>query len=334
MANNKLLIVHHGALGDVVVTFPALIRLRQTFGRIDALFQGMLGQLAADLKVVDQWFALEAAAFATLYFEPVALSVKNFLRTYDSIILFSQSKQLQATIKETTGQKVDLIPPRPHVDQSIHVYRHIFANLAKHGFVEDNTLDLNWILSADKPEHDGSHRYAASHILIHPGSGSKKKNWGAANFIQTAAILEADGMRTEFILGPADDYLSESLLAAGNRKRKVHIVNDLKKLTALLKKAGGFIGNDSGVGHLAGFLGLPTLTVFGPSDPQRWRPLGRAVSVVRPDLGCRPCFEKKNGDCHPMECLTQTSPQTVVEAFYRLLDYSTNFPSCQYSLVD
>ncbi len=322
MANKKLLIVNHGALGDVVATFPALVRLRQKFSKIDLLCQGMLGKLAADLKLVDQWFALEAAPFATLYFEPVATSVKNLLGTYDRIILFSHSKQLQATIKKTIGPKVDRISPRPPVDQSIHVCRHLLTHLARYGFIENSDTDSNGILSERKSRQQSSHRRLPSQILVHPGSGSKKKNWKSANFIKTAEILEADGLRMKFILGPADDYLTDSLLAAGLCKTKIQRVTDLKQLTELLKAAEGFIGNDSGVGHLAGFLGLPTLTIFGPSDPQRWRPMGRMVKVVRPVLDCRPCFEKADVNCQTMECLTQTSPPTVVEAFYKLIGKS------------
>ena len=86
---------------------------------------------------------------------------------------------------------------------------------------------------------------------------------------------------------------------------------------ALLAAYGGYIGNDSGASHLAAFLGLPATVIFGPADPRRWTPVGRAVEIVRPELECRPCFETEKANCGDPECLTKTTPQQVIQAFYR-----------------
>nr|MBC8362541.1 glycosyltransferase family 9 protein [Candidatus Desulfatibia profunda] len=319
MAETKLLIIHHGALGDVVTTFPAIFKLRQSFGCIDALFQGRLGKLAAELKVVDNCFALEAAAWASLYSVPVAPAVKNILRTYDSIVLFSHSRQLQETINNLTGNRVHRIPPRPDVDQPIHVLGHVIAQLADCGLIETGGRDHDVIACPEMHSDKRSSGYNPAKVCIHPGSGSKKKNWKIANYLKTARILEATGMRTEFILGPAEHFLAESLQVQSGPKTGIHIVDDLSALASLLKTAGGFIGNDSGISHLAAFLGLATVAVFGPSDPQRWKPVGRAVKALRPVLECSPCFETDSTRCASTECLDGTTPEAVVEAFYKLV---------------
>lgn len=317
MNKQRLLIIHHGTLGDVITTFPALLRLRRSFGNIDALLRDELGKLAAELKVVDRWFALEAAAFASLYAESIDPAVKSLLCAYGSIVLFSFSRKLQETINKITEKKIHLIPPRPDVDQNIHVTSHIAANLAKRGMIDDTDNDLDSLFFSKVFSGRRDRRYDAAKVYLHPGSGSRKKNWAAANFIETAAILMSNGYTPEFILGPAEHFMAESLQAQADDKIKIRIFDDLLELTSLLKKAGGFIGNDSGISHLAAFLGLPTVAVFGPSDPQRWKPVGRFVKTVRPGLDCRPCFEKGDVNCETTECLHSTTPAMVIDAFYR-----------------
>jgi ADP-heptose:LPS heptosyltransferase len=148
--------------------------------------------------------------------------------------------------------------------------------------------------------------------LIHPGSGSIRKNWHISNFIKVCSILESYGMNPEFILGPAEDFFGEKL----QEQHTVHIVYDLPELVLMLKKAGGFIGNDSGITHVSAFMGVPTVSVFGPSDPEIWRPVGPAVKIVRiNDLRCSPCFETPKIVCDKMECLDRISPMTVIKAF-------------------
>jgi ADP-heptose:LPS heptosyltransferase len=93
----------------------------------------------------------------------------------------------------------------------------------------------------------------------------------------------------------------------------------LTELAGRLKAGGGFIGNDSGVSHLAAFIGLPTVAVFGPSDPEIWKPMGRAVKVVRSDLECSPCFETKTVGCEEIECFNRITPETVLASFYGLI---------------
>ena len=319
MNKHRLLIIHHGALGDVITTFPAILRLRRSFGSIDALVRGGLGKLAAELKVIDRWFALEAAAFASLYAGSVDPAVKSLLCAYDSIVLFSFSRELQETINKITEKKIHLIPPRPDVDQNIHVTSHIAANLAKRGLIDDtdNYLDALFFSKIFSGRRDK--RYDAAKVYLHPGSGSRKKNWEAVNFIETAAILMSNGYTPEFILGPAEHFIKESLQAQGDDKIKIRIFDDLLELALGLKKAGGFIGNDSGISHLAAFLGIPTVTVFGPSDPQRWKPVGRFVKTVRPSLDCSPCFEKGNVNCTTIECLHSTTPAMVTDALYSMV---------------
>jgi ADP-heptose:LPS heptosyltransferase len=131
--------------------------------------------------------------------------------------------------------------------------------------------------------------------------------------------MDANGKQPEFILGPAEYDLYDILMQSKKLNANVHKIEQLTELAGLLKTGGGFIGNDSGVSHLAAFIGLPTVAVFGPSDPEIWKPMGRAVKVVRPDLECSPCFETGTVGCEEMLCVRGITPEDVLAAFYGLI---------------
>ncbi len=115
-------------------------------------------------------------------------------------------------------------------------------------------------------------------LALHPGSGSPAKNWPADRF---AALAErsANGRAWLLVEGPADAASVAPLRGLSG----VVVASDLppRTLGAVLARAGVFVGNDSGVTHLAAAWGAPTVALFGPTDPSVWAPLGPRVEVVR-----------------------------------------------------
>jgi ADP-heptose:LPS heptosyltransferase len=289
--DKTFLLVHQGALGDLVLCFPALIALKKYVQSIHLLCQNRLGKLSCHLGLTDRHFPIESALFASLYADSPASEVREMLMQYDAIVLFSFSQQLCQTIRRITEKDVYLIAPRPALGQKIHVSRHILSGLADCGLLKSD--DISPIIQ------DFRYKNAdPAKILIHPGSGSPRKNWHVSNFIRVYELLEAEGKKPEFVLGPAEESLAEDLKNIGI----IHQHSDLPELADLLRHTGGFIGNDSGATHLAAFLGLTVTAIFGPSDPERWKPLGRAVRVLRAKTSCSPCFEISTKNCDKPEC--------------------------------
>jgi heptosyltransferase-3 len=319
MTKSRILVIHHGALGDVVATFPALLRLKKLYGFLSIICQGNIGQLAQELNIADKWFPLEASAFATLYSSHIDPNVKNILRSYGKVILFSRSRSLERTFHSILENEVYGIPPRPDLDQKIHVTQHILSHLVRFRLLEKSNEDMHIALSPSLYSNQRSPRYDPSKIIIHPGSGSRKKCWPISNFINVASSLKADGKRPEYILGPAEYDLHDILVQSNRGTERVHRLDNLKDLTELLKTGNGFIGNDSGVSHLAAFMGLPTVAVFGPSDPETWKPMGRTVRVVQSDLECSPCFEPGAVGCEEIDCFNRITPEDVLGAFCELV---------------
>ncbi len=320
MTKSRILIIHHGALGDVVSTFPALLRLKKLYGSLSIICQGSIGRLSQEFDIADTWFPLEAAAFATLYSSHIDPNIKNILLPYGKIILFSRSRSLEKTLFSISeNNEVYGIPPRPDLGQKIHVTQHILSHLVRYRLLEKPDEDTDIALSLSVYSDRRSPQYDPSKIIIHPGSGSRKKCWPISNFVKVASTLKAGGKQPEFILGPAEYDLNDILVQSCRGTAKVHRLDNLTELVELLKTGGGFIGNDSGVSHLAAFIGLSTVAVFGPSDPKTWKPMGRAVKVVRSDLECSPCFETGTVGCEEIDCLNRITPEDVLGSFYELV---------------
>ncbi len=159
-------------------------------------------------------------------------------------------------------------------------------------------------------------------IGIHPGSGSAKKCWPSASFVDLmhALALEND---TAFIffLGPAEESWAHSCLGD---TRGLRILPVLKRPTEeaaqFVKLCRVYVGNDSGFSHLAAALGVPTIAIFGPTDPGLWRPMGKNVMVLEPDVNCAPCGRIGYQNCQDRSCLESIKMKTVVEAVERLIN--------------
>jgi ADP-heptose:LPS heptosyltransferase len=115
-------------------------------------------------------------------------------------------------------------------------------------------------------------------VALHPGSGSSTKNWPRKLFSEVARRLSG-GEGWLLVEGPADRDATEGLAQAPHSR----VARDwpIRVLAAALAEARLYVGNDSGVTHLAAAVGTPTVALFGPTDPLRWSPVGPCVAVVR-----------------------------------------------------
>jgi hypothetical protein len=160
------------------------------------------------------------------------------------------------------------------------------------GQIAEGTLDCS--IDLDRDDLDLAEDRLTSlgldigkYLLVLPGSGSIAKNWPAENFIALATKM-ALRIPSLVILGPAEAAL-EPIFAASGLPMLAHL--ELAELAAIARLSAAFVGNDSGVSHLAAAAGAPGVTLFGPTDPGRWRPLGRAAVIRREPLTALPSDE-------------------------------------------
>jgi ADP-heptose:LPS heptosyltransferase len=150
---------------------------------------------------------------------------------------------------------------------------------------------------------------------IHPGSGSPHKNWPLERFLETARELrDRDRFQPIFLLGPVEEETDTISIPAIQTQGFPIIRNlSLPVLTGLLSFCRGYLGNDSGISHLAAALGIPAVVIFGPTDPYFWGPKGKAVRIFSPELPCAPCAREVMRNCPSKECLTSLKAQQVLE---------------------
>jgi ADP-heptose:LPS heptosyltransferase len=118
-------------------------------------------------------------------------------------------------------------------------------------------------------------------VVVHPGSGGWRKIWPLRRWWALLHTLLRDRrLKPLVVIGPADECLAAFAHAVVNLG--VRLLRDvaLPRLAAVLAASRLYIGNDSGVTHLAAALGVPTIAIFGPTAPEVWGPRGRQVRVI------------------------------------------------------
>ena len=122
-------------------------------------------------------------------------------------------------------------------------------------------------------------------VAIHPGSGSKSKNWPLERWLQVQAeILRNRKVGHLLVIGGESDFPQLSRMRRAASSRQTVLTNlPLPLLGSVLSRCSLFIGHDSGVSHLAAAAGARCLLIFGPTNPDVWAPANDAVEVLRAD---------------------------------------------------
>ncbi len=115
-------------------------------------------------------------------------------------------------------------------------------------------------------------------LVVHPGSGGQRKRWRAEGFRHVAERWRGSGDREVLILlGPAEAEEGEYWRRYGHVETSL----ELAQVASVLTRATCYIGNDSGVSHLAGAVGTQGVVIFGPTRPEQWCPLGRGIQIIK-----------------------------------------------------
>lgn len=146
------------------------------------------------------------------------------------------------------------------------------------GRPSDELQDILEAFAGKGPSHCGQ---GSSHVVIHPGAGSPRKRMPYQIFAGIVGCFVAKGYRVIWLIGPAE--MREPQLAFAPAGAELVVEPEVERLASLLRGARLFVGNDSGVAHLAAALGVPVLSFFRATDPLQWHPVGPNVYV----LDCR-----------------------------------------------
>ncbi len=314
-ASQEVLVISLSNIGDAILTLPVLdlVRQRHAAARITvlcgaraaAIFAGRLD--VADLLVEERRAPWRAtwALWRRLRRQRFALVI-DLRHTLWPLLLRAQRRSPLARQ-----------PPRRLIHmRDRHLWRAQQAldttdlpAARRHAPSADDALfATRWLAQAGVP-------VGAALVAISPGARSHIKRWTSDGFAAVADRLIAEEHCHVLVLGEAAEAELARAVVARMRQRAVHVAagqTTLPQAAALLAHCRLLLTNDSATMHLAGYVGVPVVAIFGPTDPHKYGPRGLRDQIVQRRLHCVPCEASLCRYHH--ECMNETSPDDVLAA--------------------
>jgi ADP-heptose:LPS heptosyltransferase len=289
--NRTIVMIHPGGLGDVLLAVPAMVRLRTGFpNRLMALCaEDRVASLLFECGIVDAWVSVQGRHGAELFAGPdlVTGRVRTWLEGCDLAIAWMEDLdgKLNETLKAVGASMAIVRSPFSIEIGAIHQRERFLETIDETSF--GDTEDIRLAV----PEsflHLGQALLDATGIpigqplaVIHPGSGSPHKCVTPEVLAAAIDAMQGGGMIPVILEGPADREPVERLLRSCRESPVLLKGLDLHTVTGILAQADLYVGQDSGITHLAGLMGVRMVALFGPTDPARWAPRGANVSVIQ-----------------------------------------------------
>jgi ADP-heptose:LPS heptosyltransferase len=328
MADKRILIIRTGGLGDTLLLWPAIVAIRRRFPTAQIEVMGYRERCALLKANVGANGALDIEGSGYHHLLDIRGTlppeVCALFGSFDVVVAFAAPGDfvLAENLSACGAREVHAFLPFPSSGESIHVAMHcqrcvLEADLALDG--PDLLIPIS-----DTERATGNEILSRAGIrsgklgLIAPGSGSLQKNWPPLRFAALVKALHVEACEPVLLEGPADREAVRDVTQC----LADHTVSVLRELTpfelkCVLANVQLYVGNDAGPSHLAALLGVPTVTIFGPSDPVLWRPLGRTAEFVSGAVSCAPCTPEVMHRCSDGSCLEKVSLNQVLAACRR-----------------
>lgn len=154
--------------------------------------------------------------------------------------------------------------------------------------------------------------------LIHPAAAFATKQWATENFARVIEYLAARDFAPLALAAPNESALIQDLISATSVNITTFFLS-LPEVTALAARSQLFVGNDSGIAHIAAAVGTPSVVIFGSSNIAHWRPWNRAsAEVVFEEMPCQPCHGYFCEKFAQPECILRVPVSRVIAAIERL----------------
>jgi ADP-heptose:LPS heptosyltransferase len=307
----RVLVLRAGALGDVVLSLPALRALRALYpdASLEVVGYPAFWQVAAPL--VDAIHSIDSPLFAGLNSEAPSAELQAWLQDVDLVVAWTARDPGPAL---RAAGVPGVLHASPYPPPGVHAAAWLLETVSLRG-----TCGAGIDLQAEELEASrellariGAH----PPTILHPGAGALWKRWPAERFALLAGELVKAGHQMVLVEGPADaEAVAEVRERAGINLPTLRGAS-VRELAGFLVHAALFVGNDSGVTHLAAAIGVPTIALFGPTDPANWSPLGD-VRVLR---ACdkRTVRRGQMRVCEDLACMEGITVERVIEEIARL----------------
>jgi heptosyltransferase-3 len=307
-----IVMIHPGSLGDVLLAVSAMIRLRARFPNhmLVLCAEDQVAKLLLACGIIDAWGPVEGLVCTGLFVgaDQSTGQVQRWLEHCDLAVGWMKDLdgKLSETIKGIGAREVIVRSPFSAAIRATH-QRDRFLEAINEA-PSDSEQDI--LLAVTEPVYQLGRACLEEHgvrtgeplVVIHPGSGSVHKCVSPETLASVMGVVQNFGAISVVLEGPADREPVERLLRLCVNPPIVLRSLDILTVAGVLSQTRLFVGQDSGVTHLAGLMGVRTVALFGPTDPDRWAPYGTHVTVVQGAF----CFCQSWGDvsrCKEKPCL-------------------------------
>lgn len=270
------------------MTLPAVGALRERWpdAHLEILGYPHIMELARGRYYANATRSIEAKPLAGFFIPNAVLdpSLMEYFGSFNLVIsyLFDPDNIFANNVRRCGVRQIVEASPRPSESHAAEHYCKPLASLAIYVESPRSRVFLN---ESDRATASRFLQHVGREpiVAVHPGSGSEKKNWPTENFAALSRWL-VDELAAQLLIvrGEADEQVVNKLTELiGARQMLIASGLKLVELAALLERCALFLGNDSGITHLAAAVETPTVALFGPTSTSIWEPRGKRVRVVR-----------------------------------------------------
>ena len=328
----RVLVARLSSLGDVVLALPVAVWLRRKFPAahlswlVDKGYEAVVEASAAvDRVVVYDYLDGHAgpAGVAALAGElggvDLMIDLQNKVRTWMLAMHLQPAELIRQQLRDTFGLMRAMVG-RDAILRAPHQVLRNLGLLKPFGWSGQPVAPRLRRMRCSDVEamlrnHDGPL------VGLAVGTRHVTKSWPVEYWTELAKSLQEAGCTVVLLGDGAHAGLLEQISARLRSRPVVYCRAGLGPLLALLGRCRVCVAPDTGPGHVAAALGVPVVSLFGPTSPERWAPFGGCVKVVRVPLPCSPCSNHGRGGC-PLgthECMTRMTPGLVRDAVKSLV---------------
>jgi heptosyltransferase III len=302
----KILVIRGGAIGDFILTLPAIAALRRQFpqAHLEVLGYPHIAQLALASGLVNRVQPIEARGLAGFFARGGTLEpgLMDYFSEFDLVIsyLYDPDEIFKTNVCRCAVGQFIAGPHRPDEAERTHATRAYLKPLERLAIFDADPVPR---LSPNAQPNTGradllvgqDARQRVPTIAFHPGSGSDKKNWPEARWAELIQqVIATTNWHLLLVGGEAEgERLRRLALSLPRARYSTAQSLPLVELAGRLQSCAAFVGHDSGITHLATALGLPCVVLWADTLEEIWRPQGERLIILKEITGVHTISVKK-----------------------------------------
>jgi len=338
-AVQKVLVVRLRSIGDTVLATPSLYALRRLLphAQLDVLLEDWVAPVLEGSKIVDNIITIKRGSNSS------RVRVAQQMRAARYDVAYNLHGGTTATLLTRASGATHRVGYASYQYARLHNHLSPPSSLLwgreKTHSVEQQLALLGWtgVPVTDRPPTQLSITEPVavsveellrgagvneneSFAVIHPAAAFATKQWATDHFARVAEHLSARGLVVVSITAPSEANIADALKTNSAAPVITFTNLSLPQVAALNARARMFVGNDSGIAHIAAAVKVPSVVIFGSSNVEHWRPWATApAEVVLHEMDCQPCHGYFCEKFEQPECIKRVPVESVVGAIDRVL---------------